>query len=237
MTPTLIITRPAHIAQKTANAFRTAIDRPFDVILSPLIAIESCDPPPFDPDPDHVIFTSANAVAQVDRIGLTRRAMAWCVGARTAQAARHAGFTAYSVDGTGEDLLKHLADQNLRGRILHVHGRNLHVDFAQALGPDCAGICVYDQISRPPSDAALAALAGAGPVIVPLYSPNTARIFLQTGAITAPVTLIAISRQTAEQIRRDGPQYRCTIAETPDQTGMITATRETLTALQQDSSP
>ncbi|MEJ6396636.1 uroporphyrinogen-III synthase [Yoonia sp. 208BN28-4] len=231
MRPTLIITRPAHVAQATLDDYRAAIATPFDAILSPLIEIVDCDPEPFDQTPDHVIFTSANAVAHAARIGVTRDALAWCVGARTAQAAQNAGFKTRSVDGNGQDLLNLIRRENPQGSMLHIHGRETHLDFAAALPDQCSGICVYDQTTRPLSDDARAALTGTARVIVPLYSPNTAsRLFSQT-QVTAPASFVAISAQVraAGLPFSDPEQWR--VAASPDHQAMIDATQAALAAL------
>ncbi len=237
MTPTLIMTRPSHIATATVEEYRATISQPFEVIMSPLIKIVPCDVRGIDCNPDHLIFTSANAVAQIDRIGLSRAGVAWCVGQRTAVAAGAAGFVTRSVNGTGADLLALIRSENPTGTFLHLHGRHTYVSFAQELGERCRGLCVYDQIAVPPSNAARTALVGTAPVIIPLYSPRSARIMTSSVQITAPTWMVAISAQTADHSPPANDRVRWRVAATPDQKGMLDATRLVFDALDKDSSP
>lgn len=57
---------------------------------------------------------------------------------------------------------------------------------------------VYDQLSQPLSDAARQALAGMAPVILPLFSPRSARILSeQVTQARAPLWLVPISPAAA----------------------------------------
>ena len=72
MPPTIIITRPKAQAERFANDLQDAYGADLPILIAPLMRIDPVDPSGSLGSPDHVIFTSANAVAQVDRLGITR---------------------------------------------------------------------------------------------------------------------------------------------------------------------
>lgn len=79
-----------------------------------------------------------------------------------------------------------------RGRLVHPHGRHL----ARALPVE--GMVVYDQTAVPPSAEALGVLAGSAPVILPLFSPRSARLAAAAAAgARAPLLPVAISAAAA----------------------------------------
>jgi uroporphyrinogen-III synthase len=225
MTPKLLMTRPAPQSVAFADALRDVTDQPFDVIISPLLQIVPVEVAGFDPDPDHIIFSSANAVRQADRLGLTRRGIAWCVGDRTAKIAQDAGFQTRSANGTGRDLLDLIRAARPAGSMLHVRGRVTYVDFAAVLGDQCSSLCAYDQVEMPLTDAARAALMGTEVVIVPLFSARTSVILANAAPITAPAWFIGMSVHVADAMRMINCQTNWHIASTPDQKGMLEATQ------------
>ena len=131
MQPTLIITRPAPDGARFAADF-TGVQ----VLLSPLQRI---DPVDVVCAAKGVIFTSTNGVAQAERLGMTS-GPAWCVGDRTAQVAKAAGFDAVSAGGDVEDLLKLILTDRPAFSLAHIRGRDARGDLAprlRAAGIDC----------------------------------------------------------------------------------------------------
>src|SRR5690606_17042324 len=103
-----------------------------------------------------LVFTSINAVPAA---GAGRGRPAICVGPATADAARAAGFDATEGPGDAARMMPML--DGLGQGWLHPHGAHV----AKALPvPD---MVVYDQLPEPLDAAALAALAGTVPVILP----------------------------------------------------------------------
>ncbi|MEM8539131.1 MAG: uroporphyrinogen-III synthase, partial [Pseudomonadota bacterium] len=97
MTPTLIMTRPSGQGTAFVAAVRQAWAQPLHIIDSPLLEIQHTA---IDVGQvDGVIFTSVNGV--VGASGLTGL-QAWCVGAKTAAAARAAGFKAIAGPGDAD---------------------------------------------------------------------------------------------------------------------------------------
>ncbi|MDG4650535.1 uroporphyrinogen-III synthase [Roseibacterium sp. SDUM158017] len=174
-TPTFLLTRPR--AASEAFALELAARWPdARIVVAPLMEIVPLDPPPGLAAAAGLIFTSANAVAQAEP-GLGRPA--WCVGARTAEAARAAGFDARMAGETADELVDALSGVRPDGLVVHLHGRHRRGHVAERLsaaGLRVEGAAVYDQRPVAPDSLLLDALA-AEVLCVPLFSPRSAELF------------------------------------------------------------
>lgn len=209
MTPPLLLTRPEPDSRRVA-----AMVPEFPAVISPILRIQ---PVPHDASrlakAEALVFTSAHAVPLA---GPGRGRLALCVGGHTSQRAAAAGFRVVTGGGTAESLLPLIlqADRPL----LHPHGRHL----ARRL--PVQGIVVYDQVEQPLSPAARLLLAQPGPVVVPVFSPRSARLLSrQVAAAAAPLWVAAIS--PAALAAWHGPVVRRQIADTPSLAGMVAAIR------------
>lgn len=171
----LLLTRPEADSRRFARAVCDRLG-PGEVVIAPLTEIV---PRPDPPDPaGHagVILTSANALVPGIRwpAGLT----AWCVGARTAAAAGAAGLSPRSAEGALEDLLALIRAERPAGRLLYLRGARVAGDLAAALAAEGIAVdeaVVYDQRACPPGPEAAALLARPGPVVIPVFSADSAR--------------------------------------------------------------
>lgn len=211
--PLLLLTRPQVASERFAGQIGHL---GLPVVISPVLRIVEV---PHDADriaqAAGLVFTSENGVRFAGP-GAGRPAI--CVGPRTAEVARAAGFRATSGPGDAERLLPLV--QDLGPGWLHLHG----VHRARAL--PLPGMAVYDQQPLPLNGAARAALAGSRPVIVPLFSPRSAAILAQAaGRATAPLWLVPISAAASKAWEGGaGPRpARLSTAATPDATGIATA--------------
>jgi uroporphyrinogen-III synthase len=84
----------------------------------------------------------------------------------------------------------------------------------------CEDRIVYEKVPRDLTPPARAALMGRAPVVLPLFSPETARILSQQGPFSAPRVVVAMSGAVAEAARPLGAD-RVAVAETPDLAGMV----------------
>jgi len=218
MQPTLIITRPAPDGARFAAAF-TGVQ----VLLSPLQRI---DPVDVLCAAKGVIFTSTNGVAQAERLGMTS-GPAWCVGDRTAQAAKAAGFDAVSAGGDVENLLKLILSANPEVSLAHIRGCDARGDLAprlRAVGIDCVDCIAYNQTPVPMTPDALRAINGRESVIIPLFSPRAATLLLGQVRLKKNVTLIAISKTVASVLGN----HRAVLADRPDGPAMLAASKHAL---------
>lgn len=213
--PILLMTRPGDDSESTAARIGA------DVIVAPILQIV-----PVDHDgaalaqAPGLVFTSAHAVASA---GPGRGRPAICVGERTGQVARDAGFAVIQGAGTADSLAPLIAASPVP--LVHPHGRHL----AQRLA--VPGVVVYDQRPQPLTARARAALMGARPVVVPVYSPRSARLLAGMAAgARAPLWLVAISDAAAAAWT--APAARRAVADQPSGRAMDAAIRAMLAAEQ-----
>lgn len=225
----LLLTRPF------AGATRTRADiAPFcpgaRVVISPAMEIVPV-PATVDTVPAGLILTSENGAEAAGRLGLPPGLPAWCVGTRTAEVARAAGFAAINADGDAEVLLRAILSAPDAGPLLHLRGDHARGDIVprlRAAGRAARDIVVYRQEDRPLSAEAKAVLAGPARVVLPLYSPRTATIIADQGPFSAPLHVIAISPAVARAAERLGPDQISQI-DNPDGQSMLSAIVDSLT--------
>lgn len=194
------------------------------VVISPLMAPRFL-PVRLDAVPcKAIILTSQTGAEAAARMKADLPDLAFCVGDRTAEAARAAGFAVQSAQGDAEDLLRLILGQS-RGPMVHLRGREARGDLARRLsaaGVPTTEIVVYAQEEQPLTEEAMALLTGSAPVVVPLFSPRSAEIlgaFCQTIAALAPLTVIAMSPAVAAVARYAAGPPR--IARHPDGESML----------------
>ncbi len=228
--PCFLLTRPAAQSDRFAAMLQSRFGA-VTVIDSPLIAPVYLTPPlpagPFSA----LIFTSEAGVEGYRRRsaeGALAVQNAFCVGDRTALAAREAGLTAVSAGGDAAALMALIADQAKPGQLLYLHGQDVRVDLAEVLrsaGIETVSAVVYRQDAQPLTPEARQALHQPDPLIVPLFSPRTARLFAQAlGAdpVFAPLDIVAMSPAVAAEL--DGLHARSLhIAHHPDAVAMLDA--------------
>ena len=214
--PLLLLTRPASDARRFAASIRAPCA--WRAVISPLLEIV---PLGGAEDPGGVpLFTSAAAVPFA---GAGRGRLAWCVGPRTAGAARRAGWDAREGGGDGAALLGAIRAAGGQGPFVHLRGAHARVPLAEGLraaGFEAAERVVYDQRATPLTPEARAALSGAARVVAPLFSPRTAELFSDgAGEVAAALTVIALSEAVAAGAARFAPR----VAARPDGAAMAEA--------------
>jgi uroporphyrinogen-III synthase len=199
--PTLLLTRPEAASRRFAGLFRVRFGDDWPVVISPLTVITFRDGPLPGEAPQAVVFTSEAGVAAWVRVSPARPA-AWCVGPRTAAAAQAAGFVVKAGPGDANGLAREIADADVAGPVLHIHGTEVSGDITgalQARGLMAREIVLYDQVSVPLAVEALTLLAGKDPLLLPLFSPASARraaAAMPPGH--APLLIAAISPAVAD---------------------------------------
>jgi len=235
MPPLLIVTRPVDKGQSFVDDVVEQCG-PLDVILSPGLKIVPLDPA-VPTDIAHLIFTSANGVAQASRLRLPIKAHAWCVGTKTAQAAQALGFATTVGGGDALQLIETVKEAAPLGKILHVAGQHRTGDVAMSLrlsGLNCAELIAYDQQVCAPSPALENALLGDRPLVIPLFSARSGLTILGVER-RAPLHLVAIS-QTVAQAAADWGVDTVVCAEKPEGPAMVDATCKLLDRLNLGSS-
>ncbi len=221
--PVLLITRARAASESFAARFA---DRPdLRIVIAPLIEIVVRPLPAALDKIGSVALTSAHAVPAL--VTLARPHLpVFAVGPQTAAAIQAAGLAAEVTGETADDLVATLTANPPPEPVLHLHGTHTRGDVVsrlQAAGLQATGLVVYDQAKRDLTDEARAVLSGTAPVIAPLFSPRSARLFSDAvrGAI-APILPGAISRAAADAAGPDLAQDM-TISAAPNRDAMIRA--------------
>ena len=221
--PTVLITRPQPQAGRLGDWLT---GQGVQVVLSPLMRLTFPDVAlPQGPFASVILTSEAGALAAT-RLQRDLPDRAYCVGERTAEAARKAGFDAHALGATAEEMLIALAAE--QGPFLCLRGHDATTDIAARLsarGQTAAAAVMYDQQAQPLSDEALALLCGPGDVVVPLYSTRSARLFLAARpqesrarlhlCLIAPAILQALPPDLQDRAiiatQPDGPAMRAAI--------------------------
>lgn len=207
--PVLLLTRPPADSRRFA-----ALLPEWQAVISPILRIVAVEhDAALLREAPGLVFTSAHAVASA---GPGRGRLAICVGGHTGSVARQAGFAVREGNGFAESLLPLIKATPVP--LVHPHGRHL----AKIL--PVPGVVVYDQQAQPLTAEAQGLLAGANPLVVPLFSPRSARLVAAAArAARSPITIVAISE--AARAAWDGPFAEQAVAATPDIEAMAAAIR------------
>lgn len=221
--PLIVLTRPQEASERFADALRAELGM-VAVAIVPLMDIAPTGEVADLTGAAGLIFTSAAGVAVFAKQSARRDLPAWCVGARTAEAARAIGLAARSADGDADALVAAILAARPMGRLVHLCGTHSRGAVAQRLtaaGLKAEELAIYDQAARPATAQLQAALDHPGPIIVPLFSPRSAALFAQAAG-AAPVTAVALSEAVRAALPAD-LAARAVVADHPDGPAMIRA--------------
>lgn len=197
----LLLTRP----QDSADRFLARLDPDVlggvTVCISPLMKIVPTGLAPDLSGYAGAVLTSAQVVALApESTGLP----AYCVGAQTAERAAKAGWAVAVIAETADALVAALIARGPAGPLVHLAGAHRRGDIALRLGNrgiPVDELTLYDQHLLPLNATAQSLLKGPGPVIVPMFSPRTARQFVDQAQTTASAHVVAISPAVAAVLR------------------------------------
>jgi uroporphyrinogen-III synthase len=229
------VTRPEAEAQAFCAALTARFGARVFPIPSPLLAPRDLEPVIPDRRYAAVVFTSAQAVESSRHLIQELPKTAWCVGRKTAQAATSAGFHAQSADGDADALLEAMESSPPEGSILYLRGVDTALNLLERLhkiGIMGDEAIVYTQEARPLNPKALPLLESPQDLIIPLFSPRTARLFRDAlpPHSTARLHIAAMSPAVAKALE-DLPVTALTIARQPDLPAMLDAVESLLVGL------
>lgn len=227
---TVLLTRPRPQAERFAATLATKAP----VVISPILSIVPRALHIDLADYSGVILTSENAARVLAGLADVAQMPAWCVGDHTAQVAAELGMNPKSAGGNASDLVEMLLGQRPKGVLLHARGAKSRGDVVQKLadgGIAATARVVYDQVETALTDQARALLAGPGPVVLPLFSPRSARLLGDAAQATkAPLAIAALSPAVLRAWT--GPKPKTfTVANHPDAAHMTQAVATILTDL------
>lgn len=222
----VLLTRPEQESRAFAVTLADRFGPRLRPVVSPLMRPETLTPA-LPPGPfAGVIFTSPQGVASAAAYRAQLPDLAWCVGARTAREAQAAGYQARSADGDAVALIAAIRADPPPGPLLHLQGEDTRGDVAGQLsraGIPTARAVVYRQAPQPLTAEAAELLSRPGVVLVPLFSPRSALLFLK--ALPTPtgadLRLAAISPAAAEVLSPLG--LPVAVARRPDAEAMVEA--------------
>ena len=219
--PAILLTRPSDDAQRFGDQLHARLGRDVAIVVAPVLEIQ-LHPPAKLPDDGHIpVFTSRHGVAAYG----PGQGACFTVGGATALAARQAGFSPLSANGDAEALFQLICQQRPSQPLLHLRGTHTTGALAKRLQQAGfrAGECVvYSQETRPLNPEAQQLLLGARPVIVPLFSPRSARALFDQVQPTAPLCIATMSGAVAQNGHLPR-HHSLRVAKTPDAPGMLDA--------------
>jgi uroporphyrinogen-III synthase len=228
--PLVLLTRPRDASERFAAALRAQLG-PVAVVIVPLMKIVPTGVIPDLAGVATLIFTSAAGVEVFAGLSARRDLPAWCVGARTADAAQAIGLFAHSAGGDADALVAQIIAAQPQGRLVHlcgVHSRGAVAERLTAAGLPCAAQAIYDQTALGPNDDLTTALAHSGPVFVPLFSPRSAALFASAAGSGGDIIPVALSDAVRAALPPD-LAARALVADSPDAPAMIRAIAGLLT--------
>lgn len=225
--PYVLLTRPAEPSARFAA--RLAARWPgLEVVISPLQEVRPLEWPRPETAAEALIFTSQNAVEAAARAGL--RGLAYCVGNQTTERAAKAGFTAISAEGEAQALVARIAADGPK-TVWYLRGREAQGDVAgrlRDLGFTAFEAVVYEMAACPLDPAAKSLLQTGRPVLLPLFSPKSARrAETVLSGTTAPLAVLALSEAVARAAQGLEARLRL-VAKRPDADGMVEIVEEAL---------
>ena len=209
--PRILVTRSEPGASETAQRLEALGYAP---IVEPLFAIAPIDVvlPAFDA----LAFTSANGVRRLAALSSRRDAPVFCVGARTAEAAREAGFASVSsADGDVialcDLILKQLPVGDLSGRLTRA-----------GIAAQFVALFRAEPVTAPGPELARHLRGEPGFAAVLIHSPRAASILagmIASAANPCPIAAAAISSAAAAPLA--GLARRIAIASAPNEDAIL----------------
>lgn len=189
MRPLALLTRPRRDSETLAALLQTeGVDSLIEPVID-IVPLDSAALPPLD-SMQALLLTSANGVRALAALlgppPEARNLPLLAVGAASAEAARHAGFTHVESAGGDVKALAALAKRRLNpaaGRLLHIAGTRIAGDLAALLGEqgfETERLAIYRAEQRAAlSAAACDALVHGKIHMVLFFSPRSARGFVK----------------------------------------------------------
>ncbi|MEM8978257.1 MAG: uroporphyrinogen-III synthase [Pseudomonadota bacterium] len=220
---------------------RTSFEDPIEICIAPLLRIAATQNSYDLTDVSAVVFTSENGVRFAPNgEGL----LAFCVGDRTAAAAKTKGYKARSAGGAVQDLLQMLFDElpDLRtedpitGDVLHIRGQDTVGDVSHQLrsaGIPARDAVVYQQVAQAFQDEHAVWLKAHTHVIAPVFSPKSASALLKAlemlpESALGRIDLVAMSAAVGDVLEKSG--YQPEIVAQPTGAAMLKGVTDRLRA-------
>ncbi|WP_424988416.1 uroporphyrinogen-III synthase [Microbulbifer sp. S227A] len=200
-TVTLLLTRPRPEAERFLRQLHGDVTRRITPVVAPLLGIEPCGTDVDLGGIAGVVFSSGNAVRAVSVD--THDIPAHCVGTATARLAGERGWAVGALGANADALVAALIRAGSTGPLLHLcgsHTRGRIAERLNAAGCATARQQVYAQKLLPFGEETRVILRQSAGVIAPIFSPRTARQFVNQCPQTGHLHLVAMSAAVAEPL-------------------------------------
>lgn len=216
-TPRMLLTRPQSASERLLAQIDNRGLPTEDAVISPAVKIVPVGAPIEVAGDSTAIFTSGFAVEQALALP---GAKAFCVGEQTASRAREAGFDATAGGGTVQELIETLTRASVDRPLIYLRGMHIRHDLCAELaarGIKAEDRIVYDQLALAPNAAAIDLLEGTSPIVLPLFSPRSARL-VKGWISSASPSLTAVCLSDAVAKAWEGPAL---VSEYPDSARLL----------------
>lgn len=235
----LLLTRPEPQAANFARDVGARFGAQVRIIMTPLLAPRFYAPVlPTGPFAG-LVLTSQTAVEAYLRLGASTQGLprdVFCVGSRTADAARAAQLRPVAIAPDAASLAALIKAQPPQGALLHLRGRETRGNIIQSLifaGIETVDAVIYAQDPQDLTCEAQAVLQDLKPVLVPLFSPRTASIFVGELARIGGIAPLFVAAMSGDVILELGPvATQINEAVRPDAAAMLDCVARLLADMQ-----
>lgn len=206
MAASILITRPDPAGTTFAEVLRTKLGETCTICTSPLMQIESCANLPDLSGIGTLIFTSRHGVETFEHLSRRRDIPAYAVGDATGQAAQRIGLSVTIGEGDAERLIAQILRDNPAQPCLHIRGEHVAAPLADILtkaGIETQEAVVYSQKPLTLSSDAQRLLQREEAIILPLFSPRSAKLLFSQPGVTdwqADLHIVTISAAVADTV-------------------------------------
>lgn len=222
--PLLLLTRPEADSQRFLGELPSNVRAACEVVIAPLFRIVSIGAD--IPRDGEIVLSSANALPQIVP---HHGRIVWCVGEKTTERVKSAGFDARFAGHSASELVQRLSKLPPR-RLVYVRGTHSRGDISDLLtkaGHDVRPVIVYDQSEVDWTPAIKERLATASAIIAPVFSPRSGRLLATRLPTTDVLHVVAMSNSVASGFNFLDSKH-ILIASGPDMDAMIASTSEML---------
>lgn len=199
----MLLIRPEQDAERFLKRLRPDVLRGVQTVVSPILKIVETGENVSLDDAKGIIFTSRQGVRFAPpSCGLP----VYCVGERTAAAARDEGWPVVVTAPDAEHLIASLIKRRPPAPLMHLSGVHVRGDIAGDLssaGLLTQRIALYDQVFCDLTEQANKVLSGEETILVPLFSPRSAGEFVRQVKNLRNVVVVAISAAVAKNLPVD----------------------------------
>jgi len=204
--PGLLITRPDASAHSFARMVQEQLGDDLDSIVSPILSISPLQVTLDISRYPTLIFTSAHAVRALSTQTKRRDFTCYSVGRATLACAAAEGFDAQDGGGTANALARRIISDQPRTPCLYLRGEHIAQDLAKELCS--AGIETHEAVIYRQEETALTVeaqrlLSSGRPVLLPLFSARSARLFFDRYEAAGPIDCVAMSQNVAAEVPAD----------------------------------